>query len=105
MQEHQDKCVIIDEILLMPRLFPLLRALIDQHRVPARFMILRLASPSLIRQSSETLAGRIAYTQLAPLSLTEINSVGISTRKALVFWRLPRCFTWCNGKCCYKMVE
>lgn len=78
LQSHQDKCVIIDEIQLMPHLFPLLRALIDQARVPARFLILGSASPTIIRQSSETLAGRIAYNELAPLSLSEIQSNGIS---------------------------
>jgi uncharacterized protein len=77
LKSHQDKCVIIDEIQLLPRLFPLLRALIDQERVPARFMILGSASPSLIRQSSETLAGRIAYTELSPLSLSEISATTI----------------------------
>jgi uncharacterized protein len=78
LQGHQDKCVIIDEIQLMPRLFPLLRALIDQARVPARFLILGSASPTIIRQSSETLAGRIAYNELAPLSLSEIQPSSIS---------------------------
>jgi uncharacterized protein len=81
LQSHQDKCVIIDEIQLMPQLFPLLRALVDQNRVSARFMILGSASPSLIRQSSETLAGRIAYTELAPFSLSEIVNTGISIQK------------------------
>jgi uncharacterized protein len=78
LQSHADKCVVIDEIQLMPRLFALLRALIDQNRVPARFIILGSASPSLIRHSSETLAGRIAYNELTPLSLKEIEAEGIS---------------------------
>ncbi|MEI6412602.1 MAG: ATP-binding protein [Bacteroidota bacterium] len=78
LQSHQDKCVIIDEIQLMPRLFPLLRALIDQERVPARFLILGSASPVIIRQRSETLAGRIVYNELAPLSLSEVQSSGIT---------------------------
>lgn len=81
LQSHQDKCVVIDEIQLMPRLFALLRALIDQERVPARFIILGSASPSLIRQSSETLAGRIAYNELTPLSLKEVESVGINQKE------------------------
>ncbi len=89
LQKHQDMCVIIDEIQLIPRLLPLLRALIDQHRVPARFMILGSASPSLIRQSSETLGGRIAYTELAPLSLTEINPEGIRQEKHWFFGGFP----------------
>ncbi len=78
LQSHQDKCVIIDEIQLMPRLFSLLRALIDKERVPARFLILGSASPAIIRQSSETLAGRIAYNELAPFSFSEIQASGIS---------------------------
>ena len=78
LQSHQDKCIVIDEIQLMPRLFSLMRALIDQERVPARFMILGSASPNIIRDSSQSLAGRIAYSELTPLSLTEVESAGIS---------------------------
>lgn len=78
LQSHQDKCVVIDEIQLMPRLFSLMRALIDQDRVAARFMILGSASPSIIRESSQSLAGRIAYSELTPLSLMEVESAGIS---------------------------
>jgi uncharacterized protein len=89
LQARADECVIIDEIQLMPHLFPLLRALIDQNRVPARFLILGSASPSLIRQSSETLAGRIAYTELAPLSLSEIQKTGIKPDKHWFFGGFP----------------
>ncbi|MBN8681932.1 MAG: ATP-binding protein [Chitinophagales bacterium] len=81
LQAHQDKCIILDEVQLMPRLFPLLRALIDQQRSPARFLLLGSASPTIIRQSSETLAGRIAYHELTPLSLPEAQSAGISQEK------------------------
>jgi hypothetical protein len=70
---HESKCIIIDEIQRMPQLFPLLRALIDQDRRPARFILLGSASPELIRGTSETLAGRIAYTELSPLTLSEVN--------------------------------
>jgi len=68
---HQDKCVAIDEVQRMPELFPLLRALVDMDRRPARFILLGSASPELIKGSSETLAGRIAYTELTPFSLLE----------------------------------
>ncbi len=78
LQSHQEKCVVIDEIQLMPRLFPLLRALIDQNRLPARFIILGSASTSLINHISDTLAGRIAFNELAPLSLKEVEPEGIS---------------------------
>lgn len=51
--------VIIDEIQRRPDLFPLLRVLADRRPLPARFLILGSASPQLLKQSSETLAGRI----------------------------------------------
>ena len=65
--------VIIDEIQRAPNLCPVLRALIDQNRVPGRFLILGSASPDLIKQASESLAGRIIYHQLAPFSLEEVG--------------------------------
>jgi predicted AAA+ superfamily ATPase len=73
LQSHSDKCIIIDEIQRLPRLFALVRALVDQNRQPARFILLGSASPELIKGASETLAGRIAYTELTPLSLTEVS--------------------------------
>ena len=72
LQQHENKTVIIDEVQRLPSLFPLLRALIDQNRVPGRFILLGSAGPDLIRDSSESLAGRIAYIELAPLILHEI---------------------------------
>jgi predicted AAA+ superfamily ATPase len=68
---HQDKCVVIDEVQRMPELFPLLRALVDMERRPGRFILLGSASPEMIKGSSETLAGRIAYTELTPFSWPE----------------------------------
>jgi predicted AAA+ superfamily ATPase len=72
-ENNQDKCVILDEIQRTPELFPVLRSMIDQHRVPARFILLGSASPELIRGSSETLAGRIYYLELTPIHLAELN--------------------------------
>ncbi|MBI2268799.1 MAG: ATP-binding protein [Bacteroidetes bacterium] len=74
LEQYVDKCVIIDEVQRMPELFPLLRALIDKNRVPARFLLLGSASPDLIRDSSESLAGRIGYIELTPLNITEIKN-------------------------------
>ncbi len=73
LQSNSDKTVILDEIQFMPQLFPLLRSLIDEDRRPGRFVILGSASPTLLRQSSESLAGRIAYLQLHPLNLLEVK--------------------------------
>lgn len=72
--ENTDKLLVIDEVQRMPELFPTLRALVDQDRRPARFLILGSASPELLRQSSETLAGRIAYLELTPFHLRELEN-------------------------------
>lgn len=70
-----DTCVVIDEIQLMPRLFPLLRSLIDRQREPARFILLGSASPDLLKQSTESLAGRVAYSELMPLAWAEVKTL------------------------------
>lgn len=68
----QNQLVIIDEVQRAPALFESLRPLIDEHRVPGRFILLGSASPSVIRGASETLSGRVAYLELPPLSLPEV---------------------------------
>ena len=72
LSEHKDKLVIIDEVQRLPSLFPVLRYLIDDHRVAGRFLLLGSASPSLIRESSESLAGRIVYRELDPFCYSEL---------------------------------
>lgn len=69
---HTDKLVVIDEVQNKKQLYPLLRALVDKTGEPGQFLLLGSASPELIRHSSESLAGRIAYHQLFPFDLTEI---------------------------------
>ena len=66
--------VVIDEIQLRPELFPVLRVLIDEPETNRKFLILGSASRDLIRQSSETLAGRIGYIELMPFSLKEAKN-------------------------------
>tara|TARA_B110000881_G_scaffold220378_1_gene245323 strand:+ start:1323 stop:2441 length:1119 start_codon:yes stop_codon:yes gene_type:complete len=70
--------VILDEIQRLPDLFPVLRSLIDERRQAgertAQFLLLGSASPELLQQSAETLAGRISYLELTPLKLTELES-------------------------------
>lgn len=65
------KLIVIDEIQLRPELFPVLRVLVDQAEKGRKFLILGSASRDLIRQSSETLAGRIGYIELPPFALFE----------------------------------
>ena len=75
LKQHEDKCIIIDEIQIKPELFAILRSLIDENRVPLRFIILGSASPDIIRNTSESLAGRIAYIELMPFNLKELSEV------------------------------
>ncbi len=65
--------VVIDEIQRQPDLFPILRVLADRSPLPARFLILGSASPELLRQSSESLAGRIEILPMTGFSLGEIG--------------------------------
>ena len=64
--------VVLDEIQRRPGLFPVLRVLADRPRKPARFLVLGSASPELLRQNSESLAGRVACHELPGIALTEI---------------------------------
>lgn len=66
--------VVIDEIQRRPDLFPLLRVLADRKPLPARFLILGSASPDLLRQSSETLAGRLETVPLEGFRLSDLGA-------------------------------
>ena len=72
--QHVDKCVIIDEVQFMPGLFQAMRPLIDDKRVPGRFLLTGSASPELIKGVSESLAGRIGYVELSPFGLLETGN-------------------------------
>jgi hypothetical protein len=81
--------VVVDEVQRRPELFPVLRVLVDEAR-GRRFLVLGSASPALLHQSSESLAGRIAYHELGGFSVGE---VGAAHAEAL--WRrggFPRAF-------------
>jgi len=76
LQEHEDKLVVLDEVHRVPELFQTLRGLIDKGRrrghKTGRFLLLGSASMDLLRQSGESLAGRIAYVELPPLGVLEV---------------------------------
>lgn len=78
---HLDKLVILDEVHRAPGLFPTLRGLIDRGRREGRraglYLLLGSTSFDLLKQSGETLAGRIAYRELAPLSLREARHLPV----------------------------
>lgn len=82
--------VVLDEIQRVPDLFTVLRVLTDRPRRPASFLVLGSASPDLLRQSSESLAGRIHYHEVDGFALTETGSDSWRT-----LWRrggFPRSF-------------
>ncbi len=75
LESHRDELVILDEVQRMPELFTILRGLIDEGRRTGRragrFLLLGSASMDLLQQS-ETLAGRVAYVELAPIDVLEV---------------------------------
>ena len=88
-----DRLVIVDEVQLKPDLFGVLRALVDARRTPGQFLILGSAAPSLIQHSSETLAGRVEFLELAPFSLCEVK--GQTHLDATHLWQrggYPECY-------------
>ncbi len=105
LEHHKDKLVILDEIQRKPDLFPLLRSLVDKDRKNGRFLILGSASPDLIRQASESLAGRIIYHELTPLTMSEIKS---DTKKMRELWHrggYPRSFLASSEKTSFSWRE
>ncbi|MCC7182328.1 MAG: hypothetical protein IOMNBAOH_02529 [Rhodocyclaceae bacterium] len=70
--------VVIDEVQRRPELFPVLRVLLDRKAAPAHFLVLGSASGDLLRQSSESLAGRVEYVTLGGFSLPELGAAAES---------------------------
>lgn len=91
---HEDKLVILDEVQRAPELFQTLRGLIDKgrqrNRGTGRFPLLGSASIDLLRQSGESLAGRIAYVELGPLNVLEAD--GHAGEKLWIRGGFPDCF-------------
>ena len=81
LQDHQDKLLILDEVHRVPALFPVLRGLIDSGRraglTSGRYLLLGSASLDLLKQSGETLAGRIIYMELSPFTILETGSIPV----------------------------
>jgi predicted AAA+ superfamily ATPase len=93
---HQDKLVVLDEIQRKPELFPVLRGVIDRQKRGGRraglFLLLGPASLDLLRQSSESLAGRLATLELAPLLATEARAAGFALEPLWVRGGFPDSF-------------
>lgn len=72
---YRDRLICLDEIQLLPDFFSTLRSEIDKDRRPGRFLILGSASRDLIKQSTESLAGRISYIDLTPFIIKELDGI------------------------------
>ncbi len=90
----EDRLVILDEVQNVPELFAILRGLIDQGRRrgrdAGRFLLLGSASVDLLRQTSESLAGRAVYRELAPLDVLEIEPAAIARDELWLRGGFPR---------------
>jgi predicted AAA+ superfamily ATPase len=80
---HEDELVCLDEIQRTPELFTTLRSIVDERGRNSQFLILGSAGRDLIRQSSESLAGRIAYLDLTPFLLNEIELAALGDLRRL----------------------
>lgn len=92
--------VVLDEIQRRPDIFPVLRVLVDRPRNLARFLVLGSASPHLLRQTSESLAGRVAYHQLPGFTWDEVP--GTESEVLWVRGGFPRSFTAENNEASFE---
>jgi hypothetical protein len=92
LERHAEVLVVIDEVQRRPDLFPTLRALCDTLDRPGRFLLLGSASPDLLRQSSESLAGRIVYHELFPFSVAEVGVDRAACERLWLRGGYPRSF-------------
>lgn len=74
LEENHDQLICIDEIQLYPELFAVLRSFIDKYKRAGQLLLLGSASRDLIKQSSETLAGRISYIEINPFTFNEVDN-------------------------------
>jgi uncharacterized protein len=96
LKNYEDRLVVLDEIHRVPELFQTLRGLIDQGRRRGRrtnrFLILGSASMDLLRQSGESLAGRISYVEMGPLDVLETGGAGHDQQTLWVRGGFPESF-------------
>jgi len=89
-RHNQDKLVCLDEVQRRPELFRDLRPVVDSNDRPGQFIVLGSASPELLRQSSESLAGRVAYIELGPFKLDELPMTTEGVRRLWLRGGFPR---------------
>ena len=96
---YRDRLVVLDEVQHVPQLFKALRPEIDAQRRPGRFLLLGSASGELLRQTGESLAGRVSYVDLTPLLAAEVPADPL-TLQALRWGSCRKCEQhfqrWCD---------
>jgi uncharacterized protein len=103
--EYKDHCIILDEVQRAPKLFSQLRPIIDHYRKPGRFILTGSASPDLVKGVSESLAGRIAFTELAPINLTEAKKSNISQQQHWYRGGFPLALTAADDQAFIRWTE
>jgi predicted AAA+ superfamily ATPase len=93
LDDHQDELLVLDEIHRVPSLLPLLRGAIDRARQRGKrsglYLLLGSASLDLLKQSGETLAGRVSYFELGPFDILELDTTEFSSDVLWVRGGLP----------------
>jgi hypothetical protein len=107
LEQYEDRLVVLDEIHRVPELFQTLRGMIDKgrrrgHRT-GRFLLLGSASMDLLRQSGESLAGRIEYVDMQPLDVTEIGTEAGALNRLWIQGGFPDSFLARNEKDSFKV--
>ena len=104
LSDNNDKFIIIDEVQTIPSLFAVLRSVIDEDRRNGRFILLGSASPQLVKGVSESLAGRITYRELSPISFTELPD-NISRNKHWLRGGFPQALLAKNDKASAEWIN
>jgi len=90
--QNRQRLVVLDEVQHLPDLFVALRPEIDAERRPGRFLLLGSASGKLLRQSAESLAGRVGYLELSPLLASEVQATSGNIQTLLLRGGFPPSF-------------
>lgn len=100
---HMSSLICLDEIQLAPDVFKTIRGTVDKNKKNSQFLILGSASRDLLRQSSESLAGRICYLEIMPFDILEVGAENID--KLWVRGGFPKSFLAANDEKSFKWRE
>lgn len=104
-ERYRERLVVLDEVQNMPELFAEMRGAIDAHRVPGRFLVLGSASMPLLRQGTESLAGRLELVDMSPLLLPEVAARFEDTEALWLRGGFPGSFTAASDEDAWRWRE